>query len=300
MMKSQGNPGPIAVVKFGGDVVADSTRLMGVVSDVAQLTAEGWQFVICHGGNPQANSLTRRLGLEKKQLGGRRITDAATLQVMKQVLAGECNVDVVAAGMASGLRAVGISGVSDGLVSASRRAPAVFSGCGPEPVDFGFVGEISEIRAQLIYHLWQGGFTPVLNTLGIEPVADSSGSPCQVYNINADTVASAIAATVGAKHLFLITGVPGVLQDKEDVSTRIPRLTAAEARQAIAGGVIAGGMIPKIEEALKNLTRGIEAIHIMGADPGALQDEARHPGSRGTVLLPDMPSDPPSGSRNHL
>lgn len=277
--------GSMAVVKFGGDVVADTAQLLQVVGDVAQLTAGGWRFLICHGGNPQANALTERLKLERKQIGGRRITDAATLQVMKQILAGECNVDVVAAAVACGLRAVGVSGVSDGIVTAIRRPPKVFSGCGPDPVDFGYVGEISEIRPQLIQHLWQGDFTPVLNTLGISKTPDEQSGVCQVYNINADTVASAIAATLKANHLFLITGVPGVLKDKDDPQTRIPRLTANQARQAIADGVIVGGMIPKIEEALKNLELGIGAIHITGADPGALQAEARDPGSRGTVLV---------------
>ncbi len=276
-----------AVLKFGGDVVADTPRLLSVVGDVAELTKLGWRFLLCHGGNPQANSLTERLHLERKQIGGRRITDAATLQVMKQVLAGECNVEVVAAAAARGLRAVGISGVSAGTVTAIRRPPKVFSGCGPDPVDFGFVGEITEIRPQLIQHLWDGGFTPVLNTLGISQTADGNGHVCQVYNINADTVASAIAASIRAQHLFLITGVPGVLRDKDDPNSRINRLTESEARAAITDGVIVGGMIPKIEEALKNLARGIGAIHILGAEPKALQEEAQKPGSRGTVLLAD-------------
>ena len=279
---------PIAVVKFGGDVVANPERLLGVVRDVAELTQSGWRFVLCHGGNPQANSLSMRLHLEKKQIGGRRITDSATLQVMKQVLAGECNVDVVAASAACGLRAVGISGVSAGTVTAIRRPPKIFGGCGPDPVDFGYVGEITEIRTELIQNLWSGGFTPVMNTLGISESAESEHGVCQVYNINADTVASAIAAKLNAEHLFLITGVPGVLKDKDDPTTRISRLTRRQARQSIENGVIVGGMIPKIEEALRNLELGIGAIHILGAKPGALQNEARNPGSDGTVLVSDV------------
>ena len=276
--------GPVAVLKFGGDVVADTAKLVAVMREVAALTEAGWRFLICHGGNPQANSLTQRLNLEKKQIGGRRITDAATLQVMKQVLAGECNVDVVAAGTAVGLQAVGISGTSAGTVTAIRRPPKVFSGCGPDPVDFGFVGEITDIKPQLIQHLWEGGFTPILNTLATSSAADGDAGVCQVYNINADTVSSAIAAHIKAQHLFLMTAVPGVLRDKDDPSTRIPSLTEREARQAITDGVVVGGMIPKIEEALKNLSLGIGAIHILGAESGALQGEAEQPGSRGTVL----------------
>lgn len=287
MSKTNINDGPTAVLKFGGDVVGDTPKLVAVMREVAALTRAGWRFLLCHGGNPQANALTARLKLEKKQIGGRRITDAATLQVMKQVLAGECNVDVVAAAAGQGLQAVGISAVSAGTVTAIRRPPKVFSGCGDDPVDFGFVGEITEIHADLIRHLWQGGFTPVLNTLAVSDGAVDDTGVCQVYNINADTVSSAIAAKIQADHLFLMTGVPGVLRDKDDPATRISRLSVSEARQAIADEVIVGGMIPKIEEALKNLALGIGAIHILGAVPGALQGEAEQPGSHGTVLLPD-------------
>jgi len=268
-----------AVLKFGGEVVADAAALAGVLRDVVTLVAAGWRLVLCHGGGPQANALQERLGLVPQKVAGRRVTDEATLQVMKFVLAGELSVDVVAAGAAAGLRAVGISGVSAGLVTACRRPPVVVPTAGPDPIDFGLVGDVVEIRTDLVKHLWAGGYTPVVNTLGIDP---ASG---QVFNINADTVASAIAAALAVDHLFLMTGVPGVLRDKDDSSTRIPRLTADEARAAIASGVIVGGMIPKVEEALANLALGLGAVHILGAHAGVLQAEAEAPGSRGTVLV---------------
>jgi len=276
-----------AVLKFGGEVVADTPRLAAVLGEVAQLAQAGWRFILCHGGNPQANALTGALGLERTQVGGRRVTDAATLRVMKQVLAGECNVDVVSAAMGQGLRAVGISGVSAGTVTAKRRPPKVMTGCGPDPVDFGFVGDIERIETGLVRTLWDAGYTPVMNTLGIDPATDPSTGVRGVYNINADTVSSALAAELGVNHLFLMTGVPGVLGDKDDPSTRIPRLTVSDAGAAIADGVIVGGMIPKIEEAIKNLALGVGAIHILGAAEGALRNEARESGSVGTVLLPD-------------
>ncbi len=276
--------GPLGILKFGGDVVADTPRLAAVIREVTHLTRQGWRFILCHGGNPQANSLTARLNLEKKQIGGRRVTDADTLQVMKFVLAGECNIEVVSACAAAGLDAIGLSGASAGIVTAIRRPPKVFSGCGPDPVDFGFVGEITEIRTGALEHLLAGGYTPVLNTLAIEKTPSAGNEICQVFNINADTVSSALAAMLRADHLFLMTGVPGVLKDKDDPTTRIPHLTEASARAAIESEVIVGGMIPKIEEALKNLSRGIKAIHILGADPAALNGEAHHPGSKGTVL----------------
>ncbi len=276
-----------AVLKFGGDVVADADRLAAVLREVAELTATGWRFVLCHGGGPQANTLQERLGLDPLKVGGRRVTDAATLQVMKQVLAGEVSVDVVAAAVQAGIRAVGISGVSAALVSAHRRPPRVVSGGGPEPVDFGFVGDVTEIRPELVHHLWEGGFVPVINTLGVADARERAATPgasAQVYNINADTVASALAAALTADHLFLMTGVPGVLRDKDDPATRIPRLDEAAARDAIERGIIVGGMIPKVEEALDNLRMGIGAVHILGALGGSLAREATSPGSAGTVL----------------
>jgi acetylglutamate kinase len=157
------------------------------------------------------------------------------------------------------------------------------SGGGDEPVDFGLVGDVVAIRTELVHHLWAGGYTPVINTLGVD--VEARGLQCPVYNINADTVSSAIAGALRVDHLFLMTGVPGVLRDKDDPSTRISRLTAAEARAAIAGGVIVGGMIPKVEEALTNLALGIGAVHILGASAGGLQAEAAAPGSVGTVLV---------------
>jgi len=273
------------VVKFGGDVVADPTSLAGLLRDVATLANAGMRVLLCHGGGPQAGALQQRLDVPVVKVGGRRVTDGPTLQIMKHVLAGEVSVDVVAAAVAAGVRAVGVSGVSDGLVTAHRRPPKVVSGGGDEPVDFGFVGNVDQIRTGLLEHLWAGGFVPVLNTLGIDGKANDDGLSRQVYNINADTVASAIAGALGADHLMLITAIGGVMADKDDPSTRIPRLTAAQARAAIADGTIAGGMIPKIEEALDNLAAGIGAVHILPPGAGVIAAAVQQPGQAGTVLV---------------
>ena len=277
---------PRAVLKFGGEVVADADKLAAVLGDVARLVAEGWRFVLCHGGGPQANALSAAMGLETTKVGGRRVTDEATLRVMKATLAGEVNVDVVAAAAGQGLRAVGISGVSGPTVVASRRPAVVVAGGGPDPVDFGLVGRVDQIDTALIECLWEGGFVPVLNTLGIDPELRDPGERARIYNINADTVACAVASALEAEHLFLMTGVPGVLRDKDDPATRIARLDANEARLAIEQGVIVGGMIPKVEEALTQLGAGVGAVHILGAQKGAIEAEAHEGGSRGTVLVP--------------
>lgn len=273
-----------AVLKFGGDVVADRQRLAEVLAVVAARVEQGWRFLLCHGGGPQISALTRRLGMEPHKVGGRRVTDDGTLQVVKQVLSGEVNVDVVAACLSAGLNGVGFSGVSARTVDARKRPPMVVSGGGPDPVDFGHVGSIDGIRTGLIEHLWSGGYVPVLSTLGV-------GDAGAVFNINADTVSSAAAEALNADHLFLMTSVPGVLADINDPSSRLSRLTAAEVKTAIAQRVIVGGMIPKVEEAVGRLRTseddvGVGAVHILGADGAALAAEIESPGSVGTVLVP--------------
>jgi acetylglutamate kinase len=279
------------MLKLGGEVVADPTALAATLADVRALVDAGWRVVVCHGGGPQANALQERLRVPTVKVGGRRVTDAATLQIMKQVLAGEVSVDLVAAAVAAGVPAVGVSGVSCGIVTAHRRPPVVVSGGGDEPVDFGLVGDIDEIRPALLSYLMAGGYVPVLNSLGIDG-GPPGAATWQVYNINADTVASAVAAALRVDHLFLVTGIGGVLRDKDDPTTRIAVLRASEARRAIADGTVVGGMIPKLEEALDNLRHGIGAVHILGPGAGVLEQAARQPGRRGTVLLADGAADP--------
>ena len=270
-------PNTTAVLKFGGEVVAAPEQLATVLGEVAELVESGWRFVVCHGGGPQATELGRQLGLEPIKVAGQRVTDEATLRVVCQALAGEVSCTVVAAARAVGLRALGISA---GLISARRRPPVVVASEGGRTIDYGWVGDVTEIDRAALEGLWALGLTPIVNPIG---VGSSAGVP-SVFNINADTVAAAIAAELAADHLFAVTAVPGVLRDRDDPSTRIPRLVAAEARAAIASGQIAGGMIPKVEEALAALGR-TKAVHILAAEPGSLRAEAREPGSRGTVLL---------------
>jgi acetylglutamate kinase len=270
-------PHTTAVLKFGGEVVAAPEQLATVLQEVAELVESGWRFVVCHGGGPQTTELGRQLGLEPIKVAGQRVTDAATLRVACQALAGEVSCTVVAAARAAGLRALGISA---GLIEARRRPPVAVASEGGRTIDYGLVGDVTGIDRATIEGLWSLGVTPIVNPIGV----GCSGDEPSLFNINADTVASAIAAELAADHLFAITTVPGVLRDRGDSSTRIPRLAAAEARAAIATGQIAGGMIPKVEEALAALER-TKAVHILAAEPGSLRAEAREPGSRGTVLL---------------
>ena len=268
------------VVKIGGELAQDKPKLAASVgAAVRAFLGAGIRVAVIHGGGPQATDLQKKLGLQPRMVAGRRYTDEATLEVMKMSLAGQVSVDVAAAFRIAGVPALCTTGVSAGLIEARRRPPKVMTGAGPEPVDLGLVGDVTGVDTGLFQKVSDAGLVPVLGSLS----GDAQG---QVFNINADTVATRVAAKLGAAKLFLVSNVPGVLANKDDPSTRLPTLTPAEARAQIASGVIQGGMIPKVEESLEMLEEGIEAIHIVGISPDdALLREAEQPGSHGTAFL---------------
>jgi acetylglutamate kinase len=268
------------VVKIGGELAQDKPRLAASVGAAVRAFREaGIRVAVVHGGGPQATELSKRLALPTHQVGGRRITDEATLEVMKMTLAGQVSVDVASALRMAGVDALCTTGVSAGLMDAVRRPPVVVPGAGPDPVDLGLVGDVTAVRVALLDTLEAAGVVPVLGSL----CGDAAG---HVFNVNADTVATRVAARLGAAKLFLVSNVPGVLRDKNDPATRIPTLDAREARRQIASGVIQGGMIPKVEESLAMLDEGIGAIHIVGIEPAsALLAEARSAGSAGTAFV---------------
>ena len=277
---SDGARAGVVVVKLGGEVLAPPV-LAGVAADLARALREGRaaggrRFVVVHGGGPQATALSQRLGIEPRLIGGRRVTDAATLEVIKMVVAGQLNVDLVSALRAAGVAAVGLHGVS-GLVLAHRRPPRVVSGGGSEPVDFGWVGDVDGFDLPLLAAMDAAGYLPVVACIGASPGGE-------VLNINADVVASQLAAAVKGAALVAVTGVGGVRRDAADAGTRIPRLTVAEARAAIADGTVRAGMIPKLEEAFAPLAAGVGAVHIVG--PAEVAQSLSSPGSVGTLLLP--------------
>jgi acetylglutamate kinase len=276
--ESAGDSAGTIVVKIGGEVVGSGEAAV-LAADLRELIAGGARVAIVHGGGPQATELSKRLGLETKQVAGRRVTDAATLDVMKMVIAGKLNVELCAILGAAGLQPVGLHGASSLAVQAVRRPPKVYPSAGPEPVDMGFVGDVTGFNLGLLETLWGAGYVPVLACLG----ADASGG---VYNINADLVGNQLAAALGARRLFLVTSTPGVLRDVNDPASRLAQLTRAEAQQAIADGVVTGGMIAKLEEAMAVVDQGVGAIHILGKlGPGDLVRAAREPGSVGTTLV---------------
>ena len=269
--------GPV-VLKVGGEVV-QGPHMAAIAGDVAALRKDGVPIVIVHGGGPQATELQKKLGQTPKIVGGRRVTDAETLDVMKMIVAGRVNVDLCAALLGAGVKPVGLHGASSAAVAAVRRPPKVVTGGGPDPVDFGFVGDVVGVNRDLIASLLDGGYVPVLACLG----ADTAG---QVYNINADAVANQIAIRLDARALVLVTDVPAVLRDVADPSSRIEKMTVSEGRRAIEEGVVTKGMIPKLEESFEAIGQGVRAVHVVGRlGPGDLAQAVKKPGSVGTVLV---------------
>ena len=266
------------VIKLGGEVV-QGPYMPAMAADIAEIAKGGTPVVVVHGGGPQATELQKKLGQTPNIIGGRRVTDEDTLDVMKMIVAGKVNVDACAALVAAGAKPVGLHGASANTVLATRRPPKVITGGGPDPVDFGFVGDVVGVNSDLIALLTKNGYVPVLACLG----ADDKGG---VYNINADAVANQVAIRLDAQGLVLVTDVPGVLRDVSDPSSRIGRLTVAEGKKAIEDGIITKGMIPKVEESFAAIAQGVKAVHVVGKlSRGDLARAVREPGSVGTVLV---------------
>lgn len=268
----------IVVVKLGGEVLTPDA-LPDVAREIVALQ-QRWPTVVVHGGGAQTSALQRALGQSPRKVGGRRITDEATLGAVQMAVGGKLNMDLCAALLSAGAEPIGLNGTSSCVVEAQRRPPRRISGGGEELVDLGLVGDVVGVNRRLLQSLLDHGHLPVVACVGASRTGD-------IFNINGDVVATRLAAAVGAKALLFVSGVVGVLANAEDPGSRIAKLDAARGQAAIAEGIIHGGMIPKIEEAYAAIAAGVERVHIVGRPaPGALLSELDTPGSVGTVLLP--------------
>jgi len=265
------------VVKVGGEI-ARSADLLALARDLVDLRRSGRAVVVVHGGGPQVTELQARLGQKPNIVAGRRITDAAALEVLKMSVAGTVNVDLCAALVRAGGSPVGLHGASALAIRARKRPPAIVAGAGEAAIDFGLVGDVIGVNEELLGLLVGAGYIPVMACLG----ADEAGA---VYNINADTVASQVARGLSAIALVLVTEVGAVLSDPTDPSSRIARLGKADAARAIAEGRVRGGMIPKLTEGFAALERGVRSVLIVGQlAAGDLVRALTVPGSVGTLL----------------
>jgi len=269
------------VVKLGGEIAANEAALRSLAEDVSLLVHVGIRIVVVHGGGPQATEMQRRLGLEPIMVGGRRVTDEATLDVAKMIFGGKINTDILSALRGQGVSAVGLSGVDGDILHAVKRPPTEV--VDPETgerrlVDYGLVGDITGVDTSLLRLLLENKYVPVLASLA----GDLGG---HVLNVNADTVAAAIAKDLQASKLVILTGVAGLLRDKSDPASLISRITTEEAKAAMKSGSVAGGMLPKLKALVDAVEGGVERGHILsGTQPGAILLELFTSAGCGTLI----------------
>ncbi|KTT68598.1 acetylglutamate kinase [Sphingomonas sanguinis] len=247
--------GKTFVVKYGGHAMGDPERQRDFAEDMVLLKAVGINPVVVHGGGPQIGAMLKRLGVESQFVNGLRVTDKETAQIAEMVLAGSINKEIVSWIAAAGGRAVGISGKDAGLVIAEKvqgREADPLKGI-ERHVDLGFVGEPVAVDPRLIESLCADGIIPVIAPVGI-------GLDGHTYNINADTMAGAIAARLGASRFFLLTDVAGVLDKQGELMTDLNPAKIAELR---SDGTISGGMIPKLETCVSAVEAGVDAAVIL-------------------------------------
>jgi acetylglutamate kinase len=243
----------VVVVKYGGNALGGGSTLAGFATDIVLMRSVGMRPVVVHGGGPQIGELMERLGKKPEFRDGLRVTDAETLDIARMVLVGKVNRDIVSAINVHGPLAVGVSGEDAGLIQAAQRDP-----------ELGFVGDISEVKPELLVRLLAQDLVPVVATIG----SDETG---QAYNINADTAAAAIAVALEAQKLVFLTDVEGIRADLEDPASLLSQLSALDLAALIEKGAVGAGMIPKARAALDAVGGGVAQAHILdGRAPHAL------------------------------
>lgn len=261
--------GRTVVVKYGGAAMKQEDLKEAVMRDIVFLACVGMRPVVVHGGGPEINNWLGRVGIEPQFHNGLRVTDAATMDVVEMVLVGRVNKDIVSRINTTGGRAVGFCGTDGRLVLARPH----------DQEGIGFVGEVNSVNSEVIEPLLERGYIPVISSVA----ADETG---QSYNINADTVAGEIAAALDAEKLILLTDTRGILEDPKRPESLIPRLNIPQSRELIAQGVVAGGMIPKVDCCIRSLAQGVRAAHIIdGRIPHALLLEIFTDAGIGTMIV---------------
>ena len=261
--------GKSIVVKLGGAAI-DRDSDLALAQDVLLLRSVGVRCVLVHGGGPQVDTMLRRVGKEPEFKDGLRVTDAETLEIVRMVLVGKINRDLVATiNSQAGEEpvAVGVSGEDAGLLTVT-----------PADSIFGFVGNVTNVRAEIIHRLLDDGLTPVISTVG----SNAEGHP---YNVNADEAARAIAVAMRAEKIVYLTAVPGLLDDPADESTLVPRLTSAELRERLSHESVGKGMIPKLRACADAVDQGVAFAHIIdGRVPHSLLIELLTDHGVGTMI----------------
>ena len=262
----------IIVVKYGGSAMSDEELQKNVIKDVTLLKLVGFKPIIVHGGGKAISKWVNKVGKEAEFVNGLRVTDAETMEIAEMVL-GRVNKSLVSMVQELGVKAVGISGKDGGLLKVDKKYS--------NGQDIGFVGDIKEVDAKILYDLLENDFLPIVAPIGMDDNFDT-------YNINADDAACAIAKAVGADKLVFLTDVEGLYRDFNDKSTFISRLTATEADNLINSGIIGGGMLPKLNNCTSAIKNGVSRVHILdGRVPHTLLLEVFTNQGVGTAIISD-------------
>ena len=260
----------IIVVKYGGSAMVDEELKKRVIEDVTLLKLVGFKPIIVHGGGKEISKWVGKVGMEPKFINGLRVTDAETMEVAEMVL-GKVNKSLVQHVEELGVRAIGISGKDGGLLKVEKKYS--------DGKDIGFVGEVKEVNAQILYDLLEKDFLPIVCPIGLD-------DEFQTYNINADDAACAIARAMKAEKLAFLTDIEGVYKDPEDPSSRISELWVEEAEKLMAEGYIGGGMLPKLQNCIDAIENGVSRVHILdGRIPHCLLLEIFTNRGIGTAIL---------------
>lgn len=240
--------GKYVVAKYGGNAMTDPELKKSVMQDILLLQLVGVKVILVHGGGPEISAMLKKLSIESHFENGLRVTDDATMEVVQMVLAGKVNKSLAADLSALGGKAVGLCGIDGGLIKVHQK-----------DAKLGNVGEIDEINTKILDDLLDGGFIPVISSIGI----DNEGNP---YNINADTAAAKIAAALHAESMVVMSNINGVLKNKDDESSLIKQISLSEAEELKSSGVIAGGMIPKVDCCTNAVKEGVEKVFIINGE----------------------------------
>ena len=260
--------GRIVVVKYGGNAMVSDQLRQQVMEDIVLLQLVGVKVVLVHGGGPEISEMMTRLGKKPEFVDGLRVTDRETIDIVQMVLAGKVNKTLVNLLEVKGGKAMGISGMDGRLIQARQKDGRL-----------GYVGSITQVDATPLLDLLEKGYIPVVSTLG----CDEEGN---TYNINGDTAAAYLAGALGAERLIMMTDIAGVLRDKNDPTTLIPRLTIDEAVALFDQQIIAGGMIPKVECCIDAIHRGVGSAIIMdGRVPHSILMEILTDEGAGTMVV---------------
>ena len=262
----------IIVVKYGGSAMVDPELQKNVIKDVTLLKLVGFKPIIVHGGGKEISRWVSKVGKEAQFVNGLRVTDEETMEIAEMVL-GRVNKSLVTMVQELGVKAVGISGKDGGLLSVNKKYS--------DGQDIGFVGDIKNVDTKVLYDLLDNDFLPIVAPIGLD-------DEFRTYNINADDAACAIAKAVGADKLVFLTDIEGLYRDINDKNTFISRLTASEADELISGGIIGGGMLPKLNNCTSAIRSGVSRVHILdGRVPHCLFLEIFTNEGIGTAILAD-------------